>query len=325
MVSNNSVKFAWTFDGQGGGSRIEDENIPRELHNAGLAWVHINDSDFEARDWIEKEISYLDRIILDALLEEETHPRYLDFQDGLLLILRGVNLNPGQKREDMVSLRVWIDEHRIITVERRKVHTIYEIDQQLEEGKGPKNAGEFLTMLTEHLFDHIEDTMTSVHDRLDILEDKLIEDPENVQQSEVTSFRRTAMTFHRFIAPQRDVINHLRRADKSWLTQTHQRDFVEDWDKLNRMIEGLDFLRDRARIVSDELTSINSQKTNRNLYILSGIATIFMPLTYITGLLGMNVEGIPGAHQPDAFITVTLGTIILGILFAAIFKFLKWF
>jgi zinc transporter len=324
-MANNGIKFAWTFDGKGGGERITDENISEEIKNVGLAWVHINDEEYEARQWIEREVSYLDSIILDALLAEETHPRYLDHQDGLLMILRGVNLNPDEEPEDMVSLRVWIDQHRIITVERRKVRTIIEVDKNLEKGTGPKNAGDFLTMVTGHLFDHIEDAMIRVHDKLDAVEDMLETRPNEVRQMDVTQLRRTAMTFHRYIAPQRDVIGHLRHAEKPWLTHTHKRGFSEDWDTISRMLENLDFLRDRARIIYDELNSITNQKTNDNLYILSGISVIFMPLTFTTGLLGMNVEGIPGAHDPYAFAIVAVGNIAFGIFLAIVFKLLKWF
>ncbi len=324
-MASSGITFAWTLDGKGGGVRVDEENIAEEIRNVGLAWVHINDSDFEAREWIEKEISYLDRIILDALLAEETHPRFIDYQDGMLLILRGVNLNPDQEPEDMVSLRIWVDQHRIITVERRHVRTVREIDARLEKGTGPKSPGDFLTMLTGHLFDHIEDAMTRVHEKLDKLEDCLLDCPDIVAQKDVTELRRAAMTFHRYVAPQREVINHLRHAQKPWLTAVNKRDFSEDWDNVTRMIESLDFLRDRARIVYDELNSITSQKTNQNLYLLSGIATIFMPLTFVTGLLGMNVEGIPGAHDPWAFVITTVGTIALGAMLTIIFKLMKWF
>lgn len=324
-MGQNGITFAWTIDGKGSGTRIQNENIAEEIRNVGLAWVHINDSDFEAREWIEREISYLDRIILDALLAEETHPRHIDYQDGMLLILRGVNLNPDQEPEDMVSLRIWIDSHRIITVERRKVRTVREIDERLEEHTGPKNVGDFLSMLTGHLFDHVDDAITRLHDQLDTLEDKLQDNPDSVSQREVSSLRRQAMTFHRYISPQRDVLNHLRFSDRAWLSQIHKRVFLEHWDKVNRTIESLDFLRDRALIVYDELTSLNNTKTNKNLYLLSGITTIFMPLGFITGLLGMNVMDIPGENEPHAFLYITIGTIALGLMMASVFKWLKWF
>ena len=318
------IIFSWTIDGSGGGQRVSHSEISEEIRNAGLAWVHVNDTKRSARKWIEREFAYLDRIILDALLADETHPRYLDHQDGLLLILRGVNLDPDEKPEDMISLRVWIDSHRVITVEHEEIRTIRDIDQALARRAGPTCAGDFLTMLTEHLFEYMGDAITRIHDRLDELEDMMLDDPDKVQSKTVTELRRVAMKFHRYVAPQRDVIAHLANSKNSWLDDIHRRDFLEDWDKVKHILEDLDFLRDRARIIYEELNSITSQKTNRNLYVLSGIATIFMPLTFITGLLGMNVEGIPGADQTQAFAIVTLGTVCFGIFLAFIFRRLKW-
>ena len=324
-MARHGITFAWNFDGLGGGTRIAEAQIAEEIENVGLAWVHINDTKRSARSWMEKNFSYLDRIVVDALLEEETHPRYLMHNGGMLLILRGVNLNPDEKPEDMVSLRVWIDEHRIITVERRKVQTVHEIDALLCRNAGPSNAGEFLTTLTDHLFDHMQETMTRVHDKLDKLEDLLLDNPDAVLQRDVTELRRSAMTFHRYISPQREVISYLRYADVPWISDMNKRDFSEDWDKIKRILEDLDFLRDRARIIYDELMSITNQKVNQNLYVLSGIATIFMPLTFITGLLGMNVAGIPWADDPRSFFTVVGLTVGLGLLLAFTFRWLKWF
>lgn len=323
-LAETGIIFSWTINGSGGGNRVDHSDISEEIRNAGLAWVHINDTKRSARKWIEREFSYLDRIILDALLAEETHPRYLDHQDGMLLILRGVNLNPDEKLEDMISLRIWIDDHRIITVEHEPIRTVRDIDNALSSGTGPTCAGDFLTMLTEHLFEYMGNAMTRIHDKLDSLEDQMFVNSDMVSTGDVTELRRVAMKFHRYVAPQRDVIAHLANARMSWINDTHRRDFQEDWDKVKHVLEDLDFLRDRARIVYEELNSLTNLKTNRNLYILSGIATIFMPLTFVTGLMGMNVGGIPGADNPAGFAFVTLGTVVFGILLCGVFRLLKW-
>jgi zinc transporter len=324
-MAKNGITFSWNLDGVGGGQRVATGDIEREVENDGLTWVHINDTGRSARQWMEKSFSYLDRIIMDALLEEETHPRFLQHNNGLLLILRGVNLNPEQAPEDMVSLRVWIDAQRIITVERRKVQTIQEIDTLIANGEGPKSAGEFLTKVTDHLFDHMQAIMSRLHDKLDLLEDKLADDPDTVSQGELTALRRSAMTFHRYVSPQREVLAYLRNADLQWLSDIDKRDFAEDWDQIKHMLEDLDFLRDRARIIYDELMSLTNNKVNKNLYMLSAIATIFMPLTFVTGLMGMNVAGIPGSHDPHAFLLVSAISIGMGLLIAIIFRLLKWF
>lgn len=84
-------------------------------------------------------------------------------------------------------------------------------------------------------------------------------------------------------------------------------------------------MRERSQITYESLNGLLAQRVNKNLYFLSGIATIFMPLTFITGLFGMNVEGIPEAHHPQAFLIICAVTIGLAILQGLIFKWLKWF
>ncbi len=321
----DEIMLGWTFDGQGGGHRLSGVEMSRELHNPGLTWVHLNAATSDARDWLETEATYLDRIIIDALLAEETRPRTVDYKDGMLLILRGVNTNPDEQPEDMVSLRVWIDAARIITIERRRVQTVRDIDLHMALGNGPKSAGDFLMMLCGHLFEHLDESLGRLHDQLDALEEKIMSAPEETLRLDALNIRRAAITFRRYIAPQRDVLAHLRLADQSWIEDYHRRSFQEDLDQVLRSLEDLDLMRERAQITYETLNSALSQKVNRNLYLLSGIATIFMPLTFITGLFGMNVAGIPEADHPYSFALICGITIGLAILQALVFRWIKWF
>ena len=84
-------------------------------------------------------------------------------------------------------------------------------------------------------------------------------------------------------------------------------------------------VRERAHIIKDELTNALSEKINRNLYFFSVIAAIFLPLGFLTGLLGVNLGGLPGADNPAGFIifsSILMGVVTLQI---ALFKWLKWF
>lgn len=325
MTDENGIVFGWTIDGQGGGRRLDQGEIATEILNAGLAWVHLDATHENAREWLTREITCIDQIIIDALLAEETRPRTVDYGEGMLLILRGVNFNPDEKPEDMVSIRMWIDTDRIITIERRPVHTIREIDTRLKYGKGPKDSGDFLSMLCTQLFDYMDEAQGRLHEKLDLLEESILNKPEYGQRDQTLVIRRAAITFRRYIAPQRDVLAHLRYAEQSWLQPTHQRIFQEDLDQVIRTLEDLDLMRERAQITHDTLNSALAQRVNKNLYFLSGIATIFMPLTFITGLFGMNVKGIPYDDHPWSFLVICAITIGLAILQAIIFKLMKWF
>ncbi len=323
--TSDPVIFAYTFDGKGGSTPLHGADIVRELKARHLAWVHLDANLPETRVWLEKEISYLDPFIVEALLADETRPRTTQIDDGTLLILRGVNLNENSDPEDMVSIRLWIDKSRIISVRKRKLKAVGDMEEKLKAGKGPKDAGQFICMLTSQLFARMEPTLTELDETTDDIEEEVLENADTVLRESIINVRKQAIIFRRYMAPQRDAIGQLRMADLSWLKEDHKRHLQESYNHVTRYVEDLDAIRERAQIVKDELANILADRLNKNLYILSVIAAIFLPLGFLTGLLGINVGGIPGAENPDAF-WIFMG--ILGGIVALqvwIFKRLKWF
>ena len=141
----------------------------------------------------------------------------------------------------------------------------------------------------------------------------------------IVDIRKQAIMLRRYIAPQRDVMQHLRTSELKWLNAMHKRHLQESYDRVLRYAEDLDAIRERAQIVKDELANALSDRLNRNLYILSVIAAIFLPLGFLTGLLGINVGGIPGADNPLAFWLVIAGMGILVAIQVWLFKKLRWF
>ncbi len=112
---------------------LDNKQIVKYLKDDQLAWVHLDACHPDTARWLHTHINYLSPIIVNALLEEETRPRLLALGDGVLLILRGVNLNQDAEPEDMVSIRLWIDSHRIISIQRRPLKAVGDIAQRLEE------------------------------------------------------------------------------------------------------------------------------------------------------------------------------------------------
>ena len=95
-------------------------------------------------------------------------------------------------------------------------------------------------------------------------------------------------------------------------------------DRLTRHLEDIDAVRERATVTHEELLSRASEQLNQRLYVLSILSAIFLPLTFFTGLLGINVGGIPGAENPQAFI-IFIGILAIIIAFQIwLFKYKKW-
>lgn len=325
MGISGGVIHASTINGNGGGERLTGDEISKLIRDDTLVWVHLDGTDPASHAWLEKELTHLDEIIVDALLAEETRPRILEVGDGALLILRGVNLNQNAKPEDMISIRLWIDLHRIISVQMRPLRATNDIHNRLEAGKGPKNSGDFITMLSSRLFERMEPTFSELNEKLDDIEEMVMDTPDTSERQAISAIRKQAIMLRRYIAPQRDVVAQLRSSEQPWLSQMQRRRLQEVSDQVVRYVEDLDTTRERAQIIKDELANVLSDRMNKNLYILSVFAAIFLPLGFLTGLLGINLGGMPGAENGDAF-WIFCGMLIVVIFFQiALFKRLKWF
>lgn len=290
-----------------------------------LAWVHMDANHQNTKSWLEHEAQYLDPYIIEALLADETRPRMTQVGDGVLLILRGVNLNKNSNPEDMVSIRLWVDPYRIISLRRRKLKAIWDIEERFKAGKIPKDAGHFLCMLVSRLFERMEPVLSGLDELTDNIEEKVLESADSSLRESIINVRKQAIMYRRYMAPQRDAIGQLRMSDVEWLEDTHKRQLQESHNHVTRYVEDLDAIRERAQIVKDELANILSDKLNKNMYVLSVVAAIFLPLGFLTGLLGINVGGIPGADNIHAFwifCSILASVVALQVL---IFKKLKWF
>lgn len=321
---SESILFSYGFDGKGTGTRLEGRTIAETVKADKLAWVHLNAKHSDARNWLHDNVSYLDEMIIDALLADETRPRITEINNGLLLILRGVNLNENARPEDMISIRMWIDPHRIITTQRRNSKAVNDIRELLEEGNGPTNAADFLSVLTTRLFIRMEPTILALDERTDDVEEEVMDNPDVKDRQEVIDIRKQAIVLRRYLSPQKDAIAYLRNTDIPWLDKTHKRQLQENFDRLSRYVEDLDAIRERAQVVKDELANVLADKMNKNMYMLSIVAAIFLPLGFLTGLLGINVGGMPGADNETAFWIVCGVCVAFMIGTGLLFKRLKW-
>ena len=323
---NNPILYAYEFDGQGGGEVISyTKEASLKIEQDELAWVHLDVNNPETKEWLEKELSYLDPFVVSALIAEETRPRITEINDGALIILRGVNLNENANPEDMVSIRLWVDSHRIISVERRSLKAAHEISEKIKKGSGPTDAGRFITMLITLLFERMEPVISELDDRTDHIEEQILDSADMTLRENIIDIRKKAIILRRYMAPQKDAIGQLRLSEQIWIKPEYKRHLQENYDRILRYVEDLDAIRERAQIVKDELANILSDRLNKNMYVLSVIAAIFLPLGFLTGLLGVNVGGIPGADNIDAFWIFCVILIVLVVVQIAFFKKQKWF
>ncbi|MBN8542940.1 MAG: zinc transporter ZntB [Alphaproteobacteria bacterium] len=293
------IVFAYALNGKGGVTELSQE----DARNGNLTesyWIHLHGDHPNTWEWMEKH-SAIDPQAMEALMAAETRPRMTEYDEGAVVILRGVNLNANEEPEDMVSVRVYVDKRRIISVRKRKLKAVHEVRVAYERGQGPKNTGEFIAQLADGLCTHMEPTLNLLNDQIDCAEELVLTKPDARLRNEIVDIRKQAIIFHRYLAPQRDALARMKLSEQKWLHIADKRLLQECYDRMTRYVEDLDAVRDRAQIVHDELVFSLNDKLNKNTFLLSTISAIFLPLTFFTGLLGMNVKGIPIADNPMAF------------------------
>jgi len=318
------LNHALLLDRDGSAKELSYEEINNsESKKDGILWVHFDYSSPVARDWIRNK-SGIDSVAIEALLTEETRPRTTILGDALLIALRGVNLNPNSKPEDMVSIRLYISPDLIISTKRRNLLSIDEIKDSLKNGTGVKSSSEFLIQLTSRVISRMEGVIDEIQDRTDYLEENLIDSADAKFRHEILAIRRETIILKRYLSPQKEALSKLYNEKISWIDEYNRIELRETNDQLMRHIEELDTIRDKVILIQEELANGLSDKLNQKMYILSIISAVFLPLTFLTGLLGINIGGIPGSNNDNAFYIFTVILLLLVSVQFVIFKKKKW-
>lgn len=310
-MSPDRIEPFWGYDvaSKGPARELDAEKLAAEKGQApgstGYRWLHLNARDDASREWLADPENNIHPIAREALLADETRPRVAVLEGQLLLILRGVNLNPGADPEDMVSLRVLVEKNRVITVQRRRLLAIQDLRALVDTATPPRTRGEWLVHLVQRLLDRMYDPLHTLEDEFDALELKVLENPTLQLRRELGEVRRVAISLRRYLAPQRDALQRLCAEKEAPLSETDRLRMREAADRTIRFIEDLEADRDRATVTQEELAARTAEAMNRTSYMLTLVAGLFLPLGFLTGLMGINVGGMPGTESPHGFWVVT--------------------
>jgi zinc transporter len=321
----SGLLHAFVLDGAGGGEELDWAGVDAWIPDRGILWIHLDYAGAEAKTWLVMR-SGLDAIVRDALLENDPRPRALP-HDGerLFLIVRGVNQSAEGEPEDLVSLRCWLEPRRIVTLRHRTAKIVKPIVAALAAGKGPRTVGDFLTVAIERVIEPVVKLVDRIDDDVARVEHDVLGEHDDRLRAQLAELRRDAIALRRFVGPQRDALAKLPALDVAWLGEAHRARLREAADRLTRTVEELDAARDRAAVTNEELQGRQGELTNKRLYVLSIMTAVFLPLGFVTGMLGVNVGGVPAKDVESAF------WVLLGILSTAVviqlwlFKRRGWF
>ncbi|PAU56902.1 zinc transporter ZntB [Pseudomonas indica] len=325
-ADERGLVFGFVLNGRGGGRQVSRNDLAiLDLAPDESLWLHWDRGHPEAQAWL-RESAALNPFDCDLLLAEATRPRLLPSSgDGLLLFLRGVNLNPGAEPEDMVSLRVYSDARRVISLRLRPTKAVSQVREELERGQGPKTSSEIVLSLADYLTDKVDDLSVFLSEQLDELEEAVEQDERALPDRYLLqTLRRRAAGLKRYLAPQREIFAQMARHKLSWFVDDDTVYWNELHNSLTRNLEELEMIRERISLLESLEQRRLSERTNRIMYMLTIITGFFLPLSFFTGLMGMNVGGMPGADNAFGFALACLFSAAIAASQWLIFRWLRW-
>lgn len=284
---------AWDFNQQPA-TRVQDlTGLPQPG-----CWYHFQ-RDIEGLEaWLTK--AQIPEPLIDALIEEDTRPKFQRLKEGFVLLLRGVNLNDGAAPEDMLSLRILSYKGTIYTFRKRPFKAITQLRQSLEQQQGPEDLNDFLVNLVEQLNLRIEDVIDVVEEKVEQM-DAAGFDNTAQQQKTVTELHRRLLRLNRFIRPQLAALDKFTTESERWSDNELHQWLLNERDTTQRLLEQIDLMLEQLWMQRELIQQAVAEKMNRNTYWLSVIAGVFLPLSFLTGVFGINIGGMPGVDNENAF------------------------
>jgi zinc transporter len=328
MTHEGALLFGRVLDGKGGARPIGWAEA--QAWRPGVAgetlWLHMCRTAEGVQRWLQDAL-HIPEPTAELLTGDDTRPRA--FREGHILVatLRAINFNPGAEPEDMVSMQLWCDGERLVTLRRYPLQTPRETLGELDAGQGAKDAGALVTSLIEHLVTKMNSAIVDMNEAIDKLEALEPEesDPDGMLVK-ISTIRRNCLALQRHMAPQHVALEEISRDAPDWFENHDRREIGETIALLRRFLDDIDISKESAVVLLDELRSRAVAKSEQTSYKLTIVAAIFLPLSFLTGLLGINVGGMPGAgdtaQHPDAFWVVV--ALCFAILLTQLWLFRRW-
>jgi magnesium transporter len=289
-------------------------------------WVDLNDPNPEESRVLTDVFRFHELAVEDALAEIH-HPKVEAYNGYLYVILHGIDFRAREHRFRTQDVDFFLGPNYLVTVRKHasrsvsKLHDVCARDGRLL-GEGP---AALMHRIIDAMVDNYRPETDKLQDRLDSLEHDVFSRSRPELVRKILDFKRDVASLRRVVLPQRDVIGRLARREFPQISEQLSYRYRDVYDHLVRLADEATFFQDRITSLLEAHLSMVSNQLNGVMKILTVIATIFMPLTVVTGLWGMNVPlpQLPGG-QTVQFWWVAIVMLVISLAMLAMFRKNKW-
>lgn len=297
---------------------VEDVSVALSPPEKGFYWI---DAGIEDLELLQPLFHLHDLAVEDCLSEEEQRPKIEFYDSHYFIVINSIRFD--DEEIFLRGLNLFLSKHVIITVTRQKINELRALKPFLWEEE-VNSADRFLY----HLVDLVVDNYVAVGDRIEAKIEKLEEDilvaTKKTHLNEIIGLRSEILWLKKVLVPQRDVIGTLGKKDLRLIDHQLQKYFGDIYENAVKIVDTFDTLRDLMGNLREAYQSSLANRANDIMRVFTALTTIFMPLTFITGVFGMNFDNILGLHvaHGDELVLAFMG--VLGIAMYILFRKKEW-
>ncbi|MFC5418606.1 CorA family divalent cation transporter [Bosea eneae] len=293
IQSQTGIVWAYRFAADGTPTLMPRNEAPTLTPEDGFVWLHLDLVHTRAQAWID-ERKELPPAARELLLSRETHQR-LDHTGSLVWGIAHDLTRDIVDRTDTIGTLAWaVGERFLLTGRREALQSVRKAVEALNAGERIASPAELFEHLIEYLIDDVTDAVVRLSDETDSVEDQILLDRLEDGPQRVGAVRRSAVQLHRQLAGLHLLFRRFAETPSGRSAPEAVRaSALRLLLRVDTLRQDIQSVQDRARLLQDEIAVRSANQTNRQLYVLSILTALFLPATFITGLFGINVKGLP--------------------------------
>ena len=307
--------------------QLGTEQIKNSLATGeGLLWLDIEEVTNEDAELLSNMFGFHPLAVADCISKDIHPPKIDDFEDYLFIIVHGINYHVESEVVETTELAFFLGKNYVVTTHDVPMMSVSSmVDRIQKDGRLMRRGADFLAHdIVDALVDNIMPTIEEIDERNDQLEAQALHEPERRTLMSIMDLKRSILALTRVILPQREIMNGLSRGEYALISERAQIYYRNIYDHLVR-IEMLTLgLRDMAESVLSTYLSSVSNRMNEVMKVLTLIATIFIPLTFITGIYGMNFANMPELEWRHGYFGILIVMAVIGISLVVYFRRKNW-
>lgn len=301
------------------GLDVERDHVRALLAAGEFFWLDLHDPEASDLEILSEEFDFHPLSLEDSWRFGQ-RPKIDEYDGYVFLVAFGAST--GDDPDGLVEVHCFYSDRYLVTVRRDEAPSIEALLERSSKRDAPvDDPARLMHAVVDGLVDSFFPRLEAIDDRIDELEDEIFRSAGDPELQEIFAMKRALVTMRKVIAPQRDLFASIVVGVDSFpsMTADDQRYFRDVYDHLIRIGEMIDTYRDLLTGAMDVYLSTVSNRLNVVMKQLAIIATIFMPLTFLTGFFGQNLEwlvehtgGLAGFLAFGIGLEVVTLTIVLG-------------